>query len=333
MTSNQLVVGILDDSPGGLALMEELAEAVVRELGIDMSSVDPRRASDRRSADRIASSGACHLLLIDLVWPMEGGSPSRVGLDLAEVAKDRNPRTVVAIITGKEEEERNFGTDARARGADFALTWREAFAEGKAQSAKRIARELAPPLSVLVPLVESVQSSTIGLVGMDTVAFSERDDRTQVDIVRSFLSHTQDCWRETAVPMVRPVFLFTGDGLLLGLIGDRGPRLALDLGIAMWRRHERLAAYGARFAVHAGPTTVATLTSGSLQLVGTAVNWLVRALNATRDRGLTVTNEFRDSVLQGGREEVDGVDFDRREVVAKHGRPLVVWDATWRAGA
>lgn len=328
MKTKLLVIGMLDDTDAGIVFMEELVEAVLRQMGVDKASVDLKRSSDRREAEAIAASAACDLLLMDLVWPVEGGPSWRIGLDLAQTAKSANSRTVVVVITGKQDEERNFRTDAKARMADFAFTWREAFGEGKVLAAKEVAHALAPAMSALVPEIASVSSSTVGLVGLDTVAYSEEDDATQVGVVKSFLAYTRECWEDLATPSVRPVFVFTGDGLILGLVGDLGPRLALDLAVAVWRRLEKLAGYKTRLAVHAGPTSIATLTSGSQQLLGHSVNWLCRAIDTASQGGLVVTEEYFTSVLQAGRETVPGLRFTRREDAAKHGRPLIVHDVT-----
>ena len=325
--SHQLVIGIMDDSPDGLVLMKELAASVALYLGLDEASVTHKATQDRREAERIAASGECQLLLTDLMWPAERQAQWRQGLAIAEMAKTANPRSVVVVITGKQEQERDFRTEARARGADTALTWDEAFGSGKMQSARDLAHLLAPGVSSLILGVESSARSTVGLIGLDTVAYSEQDDDTQLAIVRSFLTYTRESWQEASTPLARPVILFTGDGLIFGIVGEEGPRLALDVAVKVWKKLNSLAKYETRIAVHAGPVNVVTLSNGSLQLLGHSVNWLCRAMNATANGALSVTDEYRSTVLQGGREIVDGLTFARRETTAKHDRVLIFHEA------
>lgn len=328
MTASQLVVCMMDDSPDGLVLMEELVDAILLYLPLDKDAVELCTTSDRREAEKLAASGRCDLVLTDLMWPNQAGSDWRAGLTIAELAKAANPRSVVVVITGKQDQERDFRTEARARGADKALTWDEAFGAGKVPAARELARALAPGVSSLVLEIESVVRTTVGLVGLDTVAYSEADDGTQLGVVKSFLSYTRESWEEVGLPLVRPIFLFTGDGLILGIAGDPGPRLALDVAAVTWERLRSLAGYRTRIAVHAGPANIATLTNGMPQLLGHSVNWLCRAMNAAPDGGLVVTSDYFDTVLQAGREKVPGLEFTKREETAKHDRSLVVYDVT-----
>ena len=62
--ANEFTVGILDDSDSGLGIMEELVDAVLRNLGHDKSAVALRPSSDRREADIIAASGDCDLRML-----------------------------------------------------------------------------------------------------------------------------------------------------------------------------------------------------------------------------------------------------------------------------
>lgn len=326
MDTAHLVVGVMDDSPDGLVLMEDLVDATLLFLKVDKSAIEIRRTRDRREAERISTSGECHLVITDLMWPVDGGPAWRAGLTIAEMAKTANNRSVIVVITGKQDQERDFRTEAKARGADVALTWDEAFGAGKVTSARDLARRLAPGVSSLVPEISSLERTTVGLVGLDTAAYSEEDDETQLEVVKSFLLYVREAWVNVAGPLVRPIFVFTGDGLFLGIAGDGGPRLALDVAVGAWRRFDKLAGYKTRLAVHVGPATIATLSSGAQQLLGHAVNWLFRAINAAPERGLVITDEYFASVLQDGRESPDGLRFRRREEIAKHGRLLVIHD-------
>lgn len=114
--ANEFTVGILDDSDSGLGIMEELVDAVLRNLGHDKSAVALRPSSDRREADIIAASGDCDLLLVDLMWPDGDGAESRSGLDIAQTGKNANQSSVVVVITSKQNQAEDFRTDAKARG-------------------------------------------------------------------------------------------------------------------------------------------------------------------------------------------------------------------------
>jgi hypothetical protein len=135
-------------------------------------------------------------------------------------------------------------------------------------------------------IVDSNQS-TMGLVGLDTVAYSEEGDRTQVEVVKSFLTYASESWKSVVAsdPLVRTHVLFTGDGLIVGLSGSSGARLALDLSLDVRRKFDALAGYETRMAVHAGPVSVVTMNDGSLQLLGHSVNWLNRANERRREGG------------------------------------------------
>jgi CheY-like chemotaxis protein len=326
LSGPQLTIGLFDDSEDGLVLMEDLLNATLRFLRIDGSDVNVLRVADHREAERIAATGDCHLVLTDLMWPVAGDREWPEGLNIAEVAKTANPRSVVVVITSKANQEGDFRDESRRREADLAFTWEEAFGSGKINNAKNLARRLEPSISSAVPKVERVARTTIGLVGLDTVAFSEEDDDIQLAVVKSFLSYMDEAWATVARPLVRPTFVFTGDGLFLGLAGDAGPRLALDVALIAWQRFTNLARYKTRLAVHSGPVNVATLSTGAEQLLGHSVNWLFRAVNAAPDDGLVVTDEYFATQLQGGRETPPGFSFTRRADVAKHDRPLVVHD-------
>ena len=119
--ANEFTVGILDDSDSGLGIMEELVDAVLRNLGHDKSAVALRPSSDRREADIIAASGDCDLLLVDLMWPDGDGAESRSGLDIAQTGKNANQSSVVVVITSKQNQAEDFRTDAKARGADWVI--------------------------------------------------------------------------------------------------------------------------------------------------------------------------------------------------------------------
>ncbi|MBK7019705.1 MAG: hypothetical protein IPH38_08965 [Candidatus Microthrix sp.] len=280
--ANEFTVGILDDSDSGLGIMEELVDAVLRNLGHDKSAVALRPSSDRREADIIAASGDCDLLLVDLMWPDGDGAEWRSGLDIAQTGKNANQSSVVVVITSKQNQAEDFRTDAKARGADLTYTWREAFMEARALTAKEIADRLSSAASHLIPMIVDSNQSTMGLVGLDTVAYSEEGDRTQVEVVKSFLTYASESWKSVVAsdPLVRTHVLFTGDGLIVGLSGSSGARLALDLSLDVRRKFDALAGYETRMAVHAGPVSVVTMNDGSLQLLGHSVNWLNRAMNA-----------------------------------------------------
>lgn len=321
-----LKIVLCDDEADGLVLMRELVKATLRWIKVSLDSVSIETTDDPTRAEELASSGTADLLITDLMWPIDRKTEWRQGLTIAETARSASDRTVVVVVTSKTDQQETFRADARQRGASLALTWDEAFGSGKVSSAKDIARGLAPSVASAVPQIVKTERATIGLVGLDTVAFSETDDSIQDKVVRSFLSYMSDAWDEVAQAQVRPVFVFTGDGLFLGLVGDAGPRLAFDVAVNAWRQFTSLARYKTRMAVHSGPVNLATLSTGHQQMLGHSVNWLFRAVNAAPDDGLVVTEEYRASVLQGGREAVPGLEFRRRETVAKHDRKLVVYD-------
>ena len=189
----------------------------------------------------MAGSGECDLILVDLFWPGDDNTPWRTGLTITEVAKAANERTVVVLITSKEDEDRDFRTAAKARGADVTLTWKEGFGPGKVLSSREIAKVLAPTVASRVPTITRTDQSLMGLFGLDTVAYSEESDETQIEVVKSFLGHTSEVWNELASPLVSVVFVFTGDGLVLGIGGDTGPRLALNVALRVSDRLAKLA--------------------------------------------------------------------------------------------
>lgn len=328
MTTSQLSIAICDDDPAALVLMRELVRVTLRFLEVELDSCKVETAESPIKAEELASSGSFDLLITDLMWPIAGPTEWRQGLTIAETAKAANARTVVVVVTSKTDQEQDFRDASRQRGADMALTWNEAFGPGKISVAKDLAKRLAPSTASSVPQVVSIERATIGLVGLDTVAFSEEDDAVQEAVVKSFLGYMSDAWTRVARDRmrVRPIFVFTGDGVFLGLVGDAGPRLALDVGVTAWQQFTKLARYKTRIAIHSGPVNIATLSSGVQQLLGHSVNWLFRAVNAAPDDGLVVTDEYLTSVLQGGREMPPGLGFQRREAEAKHARALIVYD-------
>lgn len=328
MNTKQLSIAICDDDGPALALMEELVNTILRLLEIERDDVELTPTQDHREAENLASSGKLDLLITDLMWPGVGETEWRQGLNIVEFARSANPRTVIVLVTAKTAAEKDFRHAAQQRGADWALTWDEAFGSGRGTYARQIAQHLSPNITSAVPKIVGVDQATIGLVGLDTVAFSETDDDFQQDIVKSFLGHVSDAWSQFAVRRVRPIFVFTGDGLYLGLVGDEGPRLAFDVGSAAWRQITRLARYRTRMAIHSGPVNVAALSTGGQQLLGHSVNWLFRAVNAAPDDGLVVTDQYYATVLQEGRAPTPGFKFERRQTEAKHGRELVLHDVT-----
>ena len=323
-----LTIGLFDDSDDGLVFMEDLVDVVLLFLRTDKHDVELRKAADHREAERLAATGECDLILVDLMWPIAAGAEWREGLNVVEIAKAANQETTVVVITNKADREERFRDESRRRGADLALEWDEAFGSGKVGLAKDLANRLAPIATWAVPAVKSIERMTIGLVGLDTVAFSEEDDATQIRVVKSFLGFMNEAWEQVAQPFVRPIFVFTGDGLFLGIEGNSGPRLALDVGVAAWRGFAKLAGYRVRLAVHTGPVNVVTLTTGGHQMLGHAVNWLFRAVGEAPENGLVMTEEYYRSALSAGREVVPGLAFTPREGVAKHQRPIVVYDVT-----
>lgn len=331
MTSPQLSIAVCDDDPGAaLVLKNELVKQILRSLKLteDDPSVSVVCISDYLKAEDLAATGSLDLLITDLMWPVAGKGELRQGLGIAAAAKKANARTVVMILTAKTDQEKNFREGALLSRSDIAHTWDEALGPGKADLAERIADRLRPSVTSLVPQLERIERATIGLVGLDTVKFSEEHDGVQEGVVKSFLGYMAEAWTVVGPKHVRPIFVFTGDGVFLGLVGDDGPRLALDVGVAAWRQFTSLAGYRTKIAIHAGPVNIATLSTGTQQLLGHSVNWLFRAVNAAAEDGLVVTDEYFSSVLQGGRELVPGLSFHRREAEAKHGRPLVVHDVT-----
>lgn len=327
MAAISMRIGLFDDNDDGIVLMENFAEAVLRILKIDAKSVAFEKTNKHVEAERIASSGACDLIITDLMWPVAGVHEWKEGFNIADFAKRANPRTITVVVTSKAEQETDFREESRGRLVDLSLTWKEAFGAGKVAAANDVARHLELMSPSAVPRINSVErAASVGFVGLDTVAFSEQNDEIQLSIVKSFLCYMDEAWATVARPLVRPVFVFTGDGLLLGLVGDAGPRLALDLGISAWNSFTSLARYRTRMAIHAGPANVVTLASGVQQLLGHSVNWLFRAVNAAPDEGIVVTDEYMTSVLQGNREQPAGLRFTRRETTAKHARPLVIHD-------
>lgn len=67
--------------------------------------------------------------------------------------------------------------------------------EARALTAKEIADRLSSAASHLIPMIVDSNQSTMGLVGLDTVAYSEEGDRTQVEVVKSFLTYASESWK------------------------------------------------------------------------------------------------------------------------------------------
>lgn len=326
MLDPELRIALCDDEASSLVVMEMLVASSLRLMGLSESRVSIRSASDYQSAEELVAEPGLDLLLVDLMWPGQGNTEWKRGLALVELAKRMNRELLVVLVTSKVEQEKDFRNEARRAGADLALTWDEAFGAGRMSTVSEFAERLRSRIMSVVPTVSSVRDAVVGLVGIDTVSYSEKGDSLQVDIVRSFLAYVSESWHSYARQDVRPFFVFTGDGLFLGLSGEAGPRLALSVALDVWGKLTALVRYETRIAVHFGPVKLVGLSSGVDQMVGNSVNWLFRAVNAAAANDLVITEEYYKSILNYGREGVGGYKFSRRESQAKHGRALVVYD-------
>jgi class 3 adenylate cyclase len=176
---------------------------------------------------------------------------------------------------------------------------------------------------VVAHIVNSVRMPA-NVLALDTVSFSSRDDTMQLRIVKDFTRMVNEILVAKGVSSL--ITLFTGDGLILVLKAAGDSRLAFEVGVEMMRMNRGLSKYDLRIGVNNGDVQVVTLSNGAKQVIGHAINWCCRVMDAAGKDSMAISDNYYASVLGAGRESIAGVDFNSREAVDKLGNRLPLYD-------
>ena len=178
-----------------------------------------------------------------------------------------------------------------------------------------------------IPIITSTERKIATVVAVDTVSFSSRDDDTQLAIVKG-LVRTANELIAIKFAGAKPVVLFTGDGFILVFVDQQSSLIALELGLEMLKNNRNLAAYDIRVGVNLGDVFVARMGNGTNQIVGHAVNWCCRVMDAAGRDSLAVSDTYHSAILSAGRRGIPGVTFTHRVAEDKLGNPIPLFDAT-----
>jgi class 3 adenylate cyclase len=167
-----------------------------------------------------------------------------------------------------------------------------------------------------IPDIHTVATETFVFIAVDTVGFSDRADREQLAIVQSFVDSFRSQQDIARLPSEDVVPLFTGDGLILGIRGSENVLVPLKAALDIRTRQQNLFKYELRFGVHCGVTQFLTLSDGTHQLIGHAVNWTTRVMTCASNNQVLLSGDYWGQVLHEGREELPGYHF--KEVLGLH---------------
>lgn len=182
-----------------------------------------------------------------------------------------------------------------------------------------------PSVATPPSIVDSTRTTTY-IVGMDTVSFSALTDSDQVSVLRQLLAGCADDEEITGLSSGSAAYLITGDGLIIGFRGDgrRIELLPLNLALRLRSRFHELHGYQTRFGVHAGPAQWLAMSDGSTQLIGHAVNWTARVMNAASGGQVLVSQQYHESHAHPARDYIRGVAYTKLDPApkTKHGEDI-----------
>lgn len=174
--------------------------------------------------------------------------------------------------------------------------------------------------------VDTTKREMVYFLAIDTVSFSEASDDDQLSIVKSLLSELAGQTELLSLPAGSVVSLFTGDGVIIGIRGEGHAFVPLRSALTLLRKLQTVYRYEARLGLNSGSVYVLSMSDGSVQLIGHAINQSVRVMTAAASNGVVVSDAYYNEVLHQGREPFPGYDFVRRDATDKHGNAFVCYD-------
>lgn len=174
-----------------------------------------------------------------------------------------------------------------------------------------------------VPRFTSSRKCPTALIAVDTVDFSMLSDEDQFRVASTMLDSfaIDEGLSRLATDEVLP--LYTGDGLIIGVLGAENARVALDVTLRVREAQLRLSRWELRYGVHIGTVHIMDLSDGSRQMLGHAVNQSARIMTAAVGNQVLVSDVFYADVLHDGREPTPGYRLDPVTGLAdKHGNTI-----------
>lgn len=285
------------------------------------------------------TGGTFDIAVIDVLWP-PSDSPDAAraehverGFELMKIASQFGGLFVLGLSQGKQPTQdfqapsteagahafRFWGDLARKDGSAWTKVAHEACAwlEARDTSSGAPASRAVLSSGAAVPVIADFHVQSAYFFAMDTVSYSSKSDSEQMSIVRSFLSEVaqSDEMRNIASEAVVP--LFTGDGLIVGILGAQNRYVPLHVALSLLRKLESVYAFEIRFGIHVGSVNLVDMSDGSRQLLGHAVNESARVMSGAPPNGVVVSDSYYVDVLHRGREVVPGFRFEPIDVTDK----------------
>jgi class 3 adenylate cyclase len=291
------------------------------------------------------TGGSFDVAVIDVLWPPSDKPDApraehvERGFELMKIASQFGGLFVLGLSQGKQPPQdfhapsteagahafRFWGDLARKDGsawtklADETCTWLTARVQ---QIGGRVEKSVAPSVAA-IPVITDCSIKSAYFLAMDTVSYSSRSDSDQVSIVRSFLTEVAQSDEMLSVASGDVIPLFTGDGLIVGVLGPENRLVPLRVAVALLQKLKSVYGFEIRFGIHAGSVNLVLMSDGSHQLLGHAVNESARVMSGAPANGIVVSESYYIDVLHRGREVFPGFRFEPVEVTDKFGNAIL----------
>lgn len=295
------------------------------------------------AAAQLSRSGSLFdVAVIDVLWPPSDNPDAQRaehvdrGFTLMSIASQFGGLFILGLSQGKQPPQdfvgpsrsagahafRYWGDLARKQGSAWTDLAREIcawLASSKTSEAEHlpVASEADTERRTSLPTVSKFEIETVYFLSVDTVSFSARSDSEQISIAQSLLLEVAQAPQIQSLAPGVVVPIFTGDGLIIGILRAANRKVPLDVALALQHKLGSVYAFELRMGVHAGSVSVVTMTDGSRQLLGHAINESVRVMTGAPPNGILVSESYYIDVLHRGREVVPGFSFEAMEVKDK----------------
>jgi len=291
------------------------------------------------------------IAVIDVLWPpgdaLDAPRSEHVerGFTLMKAASNYRDLFVIGVSQGKQPPQ-DFVSPAKTSGAHAFRYWGDlsrkdgsAWTDLAAEACRWLehhsdldqARAVSGAAAhSAVPTVAASRVEVAYFLAIDTVSFSERADEDQLSIVRSLLSEVSREPHLSALPAGAVIPLFTGDGLIVAILTPEHRLLPLRSALWLQRKLGSVYAFELRLGIHFGSVNVVSMSDGSRQVLGHAINESVRVMSGAAANEILVSESYFVDVLHRGREPFPGYQFTAKVVTDKfgHGIPCKLVEVT-----
>jgi class 3 adenylate cyclase len=160
------------------------------------------------------------------------------------------------------------------------------------------------------PRIQRTAEENIYVLGIDTVDFSSRPDSHQVQIFEDLLNALANNDVSRRVNSDHLVCLLTGDGLFAAFRDVENRHAPLRLALALRELFSNLRTYTLRFGVNSGPASWIELSDGSRQLIGRAINWTARIMDAAEGNQVLMSAEYYEVNVKSAIDHFPGYAFE-----------------------